>query len=170
MEVNTDTDEEDGTTANTEMNDINLAILNENKKNEDDSGSSVEPPEDDGLFVHTPRCFKNAFLSVYGLLFFLCWASTIQVIISYLDITRVLVKIYKDNYLYNSIYFIFLLQGATVNGLINLGLSTLERRFNLKSVQTGFIAGSYDIGFMAATLPISYFGGMKGASKPRYLW
>ena len=70
----------------------------------------------------------------------------------------------------NQLYFIFLLQGATVNGLINLGLSTLERRFNLKSVQTGFIAGSYDIGFMAATLPISYFGGMKGASKPRYLW
>ena len=58
-------------------------------------------------------------------------------------------------------------QGATVNGLINLGLSTLERRFNLKSVQTGFIAGSYDIGFMAATLPISYLGGIKGASKPR---
>ena len=33
-----------------------------------------------------------------------------------------------------------------------MGLSTLERRFNLKSVQSGLIAGSYDIGFMAATL------------------
>ena len=106
MEVNTDTDEEDGTTANTEMNDINLAILNENKKNEDDSGSSVEPPEDDGLFVHTPRCFKNAFLSVYGLLFFLCWASTIQVIISYLDITRVLVKILLVKIIIHTIHFI----------------------------------------------------------------
>lgn len=79
-------------------------------------------------------------------------------------------KIIFDKVCENQLYFIFLLQGATVNGLINLGLSTLERRFNLKSVQTGFIAGSYDIGFMAATLPISYFGGMKGASKPRYLW
>ena len=165
--MNTDTDDEDGTTANTEMNDINLAILNENKNNEDDSRTSVEPPEDDGLFVHTPKCFKNAFLSVYGLLFFLCWASTIQVIIDCLDMSCspiIYGEIYK-----NKLYLIFLLQGATVNGLINLGLSTLERRFNLKSVQTGFIAGSYDIGFMAATLPISYFGGMKGASKPRYL-
>ena len=87
MEINTDTDEEDGTTDNTEMNDINLAILNDNKNNEEDSRTSVEPPEDDGLFVHTPKCFKNAFLSVYGLLFFLCWASTIQVIITYLDMS-----------------------------------------------------------------------------------
>ena len=93
MEMNTDTDEEDGTTANTEMNDINLAILNENKNNEDDSTTSVEPPEDNGLFVHTPKCFKNAFLSVYGLLFFLCWASTIQVIIDYFNNTRALIKI-----------------------------------------------------------------------------
>ena len=54
-----------------------------------------------------------------------------------------------------------------MNGLINLGLSTLERRFNLKSVQSGFIAGSYDIGFMLATIPIAYFGGIAGASKPR---
>ena len=108
MEINTDTDEEDGTTANTEMNDINLAILNENKNNENDSRTSVEPPEDDGLFVHTPKCFKNAFLSVYGLLFFLCWASTIQVITNYSDNTRVLITILMVNFIqFNCILLYF---------------------------------------------------------------
>ena len=108
MEINTDTDEDDGTTANTEMNDINLAILNENKNNEDDSSTSVETPEDDGLFVHTPKCFKNAFLSVYGLLFFLCWASTIQVIITYLEMSCAhklsMVKFIKINCILFSYY------------------------------------------------------------------
>ena len=33
----------------------------------------------DGLLKYAPKCCQNALLSIYGLLFFLSWASTIQV-------------------------------------------------------------------------------------------
>lgn len=32
-----------------------------------------------GLLTYAPKCCQNALLSIYGLLFFLSWASTIQV-------------------------------------------------------------------------------------------
>ena len=32
-----------------------------------------------GLFKYAPRCCRKVFLSAAGLLFFLCWASTLQV-------------------------------------------------------------------------------------------
>ena len=32
-----------------------------------------------GLLKYAPKCCQNALLSIYGLLFFLSWASTIQV-------------------------------------------------------------------------------------------
>ena len=54
-----------------------------------------------------------------------------------------------------------------VNGFVNVAISTLERRFDLKSTQSGFIASSYDMGSLLAVIPISYFGGLAGASKPR---
>ena len=54
-----------------------------------------------------------------------------------------------------------------VNGFVNVAISTLERRFNMKSSQSGLIAGIYDIGSLVATIPITYFGGLVGASKPR---
>ena len=59
------------------------------------------------------------------------------------------------------------IQGMVINGFVNVVISTLERRFDLQSAQTGLIAGSYDIGSMLAVIPISYFGGRLGASKPR---
>ena len=59
-------------------------------------------------------------------------------------------------------------QGAIVNGFVSLVVSTLEKRFNINSAQSGNIGGSYDIGFMLAIIPMTYFGGKKGASKPRY--
>jgi hypothetical protein len=34
---------------------------------------------------------------------------------------------------------------------------------------TGVIAGSYDIGSMVTVIPITYFGGLVGASKPKYI-
>ena len=34
-----------------------------------------------GLFKYAPRCCRKVFLSAAGLLFFLCWASTLQVIL-----------------------------------------------------------------------------------------
>jgi organic anion transporter 4A len=51
----------------------------------------------------------------------------------------------------------------------NVVISSIERRFGWDSTQSGFIAGSYDLGSLLAVIPITYFGGRKGASKPRYI-
>ena len=75
METN-DTDEEDATNANIDRNEIDLAILNVEAN---DTKENLVINNDIGLFIYTPKCFQKAFLSVYGLLFFLCCASTIQV-------------------------------------------------------------------------------------------
>ena len=64
-------------------------------------------------------------------------------------------------------YFMFLLQGMLVNGFVNVVITTLERRFDLRSAESGFIASSYDVGSLLTVIPISYFGGLVGASKPR---
>ena len=56
-----------------------------------------------------------------------------------------------------------------INGFVNVVISTLERRFELQSTQTGLIAGCYDIGSMIAVIPISYFGGRLGISKPKFV-
>ena len=55
-----------------------------------------------------------------------------------------------------------------MNGFVSLVVSTLEKRFDINSAQSGNIGGSYDIGFMLAIIPMTYFGGKRGASKPRY--
>ena len=54
-----------------------------------------------------------------------------------------------------------------VNGFIYVVISTLERRFNMKSVQSGLIVGSFNAGSLISVIPITYFGGLAGASKPR---
>ena len=51
------------------------------------------------------------------------------------------------------------IQGFCVNGLINTAITSIERRFGLKSAHSGIIASSYDIGSMLAMIPVSYFGG-----------
>ncbi len=54
-----------------------------------------------------------------------------------------------------------------INGFVNVCVSTVERRFGLQSTQSGIIAGAYDVGSMIAVIPVAYFGGRLGASKPR---
>jgi len=61
------------------------------------------------------------------------------------------------------------IQGMVINGLVNVVLSSLERRFGLESTETGVIAGCYDIGSMLSIIPISYYGGRIGTSKPKYI-
>ena len=75
---NSETDEEDGAIQNFERTEINLVNLKNMKDGCNVNKDSVNN-EDIGLFQYTPKCFRNTFLNVYGLLFFLCWASTIQV-------------------------------------------------------------------------------------------
>ena len=60
-------------------------------------------------------------------------------------------------------------QGMVVNGFVNAVISSLERRFDLSSTMTGVIAGSYDIGSLLTVIPITHFGGLAGASKPKYI-
>jgi len=56
-----------------------------------------------------------------------------------------------------------------VNGFVNVVITTIERRFGLRSSQSGLIAGGYDIASFACLIPVTYLGGRAGASKPRWL-
>ncbi|XP_055850683.1 solute carrier organic anion transporter family member 4A1 [Episyrphus balteatus] len=61
------------------------------------------------------------------------------------------------------------MQGLIVNGFINISITTIERRFGLRSRQTGLVASGYDIASFICLVPVSYFGGRIGASKPRWI-
>ncbi|NWW81902.1 SO4C1 protein, partial [Climacteris rufus] len=58
-------------------------------------------------------------------------------------------------------------QGIVVNGLINISISTIEKRYELNSSLTGLISASYDIAFCILSLFVSYFG--ERGHKPRWL-
>ncbi|XP_070295618.1 solute carrier organic anion transporter family member 4A1-like [Salvelinus sp. IW2-2015] len=51
------------------------------------------------------------------------------------------------------------LQGMIINGFINTVVTSIERRFDLRSYQTGLIASSYDIAACVCLAFVSYFGG-----------
>nr|XP_046252002.1 solute carrier organic anion transporter family member 4A1 [Scatophagus argus]XP_046252003.1 solute carrier organic anion transporter family member 4A1 [Scatophagus argus]XP_046252004.1 solute carrier organic anion transporter family member 4A1 [Scatophagus argus] len=59
------------------------------------------------------------------------------------------------------------LQGMIINGFINTVVTSIERRFDLHSYQTGLIASSYDIAACGCLVFVSYFGGM--GHKPHWL-
>lgn len=48
-------------------------------------------------------------------------------------------------------------------------ITTIERRFGLRSRQTGLVASGYDIASFICLVPVTYFGGRLGASKPRII-
>lgn len=56
-----------------------------------------------------------------------------------------------------------------MNGFVNVVITTIERRFGLRSSQTGLIAGGYDIASFLTLVPVSFLGGRSKASKPRYI-
>ncbi|EHB07378.1 Solute carrier organic anion transporter family member 4C1 [Heterocephalus glaber] len=58
-------------------------------------------------------------------------------------------------------------QGIVVNGLVNISISTIEKRYEIKSSLTGLISSSYDISFCLLSLFVSFFG--EGGHKPRWL-
>ncbi|XP_072038988.1 solute carrier organic anion transporter family member 4A1-like [Amphiura filiformis] len=60
-------------------------------------------------------------------------------------------------YLFFLCVFVFA-QGFTVNGMVYVVLSTLERRFNLPSVRSGFISSTYDLAVMCVVVFVTYFG------------
>uniref|UniRef100_A0A8C6S0R1 Solute carrier organic anion transporter family member n=1 Tax=Neogobius melanostomus TaxID=47308 RepID=A0A8C6S0R1_9GOBI len=59
------------------------------------------------------------------------------------------------------------LQGLLINGLVNTVVTSIERRFELSSSQTGLIVSSYDIAACVCLAFASYFGG--NGHKPRWL-
>lgn len=59
------------------------------------------------------------------------------------------------------------LQGMTVNGFINTVVTSIERRYDLHSYQSGLIASSYDVAACLCLTFVSYFGGT--GHKPRWL-
>ncbi|CAH2049868.1 unnamed protein product, partial [Iphiclides podalirius] len=61
------------------------------------------------------------------------------------------------------------IQGMVVNGFVNVVITTIEKRFGLRSMQTGVIAGGYDMASFVCLAPVTYLGGRMGSSKPRWL-
>ncbi|KAG2463875.1 solute carrier organic anion transporter family member 4A1 isoform X1 [Polypterus senegalus] len=59
------------------------------------------------------------------------------------------------------------LQGMIVNGFINTVITSIERRFDLRSYHSGLIASSYDIAACVCLTFVSYFGGT--GHKPKWL-
>ncbi|KAM8774747.1 solute carrier organic anion transporter family member 4A1 [Rhynchonycteris naso] len=59
------------------------------------------------------------------------------------------------------------LQGMTVNGFINTVITSIERRFDLHSYQSGLIASAYDLAACLCLTFVGYFGG--NGHKPRWL-
>ncbi|XP_042106726.1 solute carrier organic anion transporter family member 4C1 [Ovis aries] len=60
-----------------------------------------------------------------------------------------------------------LTQGIVVNGLVNISISTIEKRYELQSSLTGLISSSYDIAFCLLSLFVSFIG--ERGHKPRWL-
>lgn len=54
-----------------------------------------------------------------------------------------------------------------INGFVSVVISTIEKRFELTSTESGLIASGYDVACVACLLPITYFGGL--AHKPRWI-
>ncbi|KAM9330944.1 solute carrier organic anion transporter family member 4C1 [Gastrophryne carolinensis] len=59
------------------------------------------------------------------------------------------------------------MQGTAVNGLVNVVISTIEKRYDLNSSLTGVISASYDIAFCVLSLFVSFYG--QRGHKPRWL-
>ncbi|KAK4288573.1 hypothetical protein Pmani_038404 [Petrolisthes manimaculis] len=59
--------------------------------------------------------------------------------------------------------------GMVVNGFVNVCITTIEKKYNLRSTDTGLIAGAYDMASVLCCVPVSYLGSRPGSSKPRWL-
>ena len=54
-------------------------------------------------------------------------------------------------------------QGLITHGLIKVVITSIEKRFSLKSTESGTIASSFDAGSLLLMIPVTYFGGKLGA-------
>ncbi|OWK51513.1 Solute carrier organic anion transporter family member 4C1 [Lonchura striata] len=96
-------------------------------------------------------------------------------IISYLDPTEEYIAVARKEKVFPESFALKLLvnhkgisyRGIVVNGLINISISTIEKRYELNSSLTGLISASYDMAFCLLSLFVSYFG--ERGHKPRWL-
>ena len=65
--------------------------------------------------------------------------------------------VFSGVFVYLFFVWCFFSQGLIINGFINVGISTLEKRFDLPSSRTGLIASSYDITTASIVVFVSYF-------------
>lgn len=63
--------------------------------------------------------------------------------------------------------YLFYAQGLIVNGFVNVSLTSIEKRFDIRSTDAGLIASMYDVATVFCLIPVGYFGGR--GSKPRWL-
>ena len=54
-----------------------------------------------------------------------------------------------------------------VNGMVNVGITSIEKRFDLDSTEAGLDSSCYDIATVICLIPVGYFG--EHGSKPRWL-
>ena len=59
--------------------------------------------------------------------------------------------------------------GALVNGFVNISITSIEKRYNIQSSESGLILSFYEIASLICILPVTYIGGKVGESKPRWL-
>ncbi|XP_024895639.1 solute carrier organic anion transporter family member 4A1, partial [Pteropus alecto] len=59
------------------------------------------------------------------------------------------------------------LQGMTVNGFVNTVVTSIERRYDLHSYESGLVASTYDLAACLCLAFVGYFGGR--GHKPRWL-
>ncbi|XP_078667309.1 solute carrier organic anion transporter family member 4C1-like [Branchiostoma floridae x Branchiostoma belcheri] len=70
-----------------------------------------------------------------------------------------------------ALFFICLfafIQGTSVNGLVNVSITSIEKRFDLPSFSLGVIKGSYDVAYSVLALFVTYHAST-GGSKPKWL-
>lgn len=58
-------------------------------------------------------------------------------------------------------------QGMVISGFINVSLPTLERRFHMRSVESGLIVSMYNVGSLLLMAPVTFFG--SEMHKPRLM-
>ncbi|XP_077557848.1 solute carrier organic anion transporter family member 4A1-like isoform X1 [Haemaphysalis longicornis] len=59
------------------------------------------------------------------------------------------------------------IQGMLISGYVNVSLPTLERRFNLRSFESGMIVTFFNVGSLILMAPVTFFGGEM--HKPRLM-
>ncbi|KAF2357632.1 Organic anion transporter polypeptide OATP [Trinorchestia longiramus] len=59
--------------------------------------------------------------------------------------------------------------GMVHMGFVNVSLTTIEKRYHMKSEHTGMIAGAFNVAFCVMCLPIAYLASQPGASRARWI-